>query len=63
MMQELAPLVAAMHPVPPATRLHQLQLWQATLQLVQSGSILPSHPLADPTRDADAEHDETTPYC
>ncbi len=37
-MQELAPLVAAVQTLPPVTRQQQLQLWQATLQLVQGGS-------------------------
>ncbi len=37
-MQELAPLVAAVQTLPPVTRQQLLQLWQATLQLVQGGS-------------------------
>ncbi len=37
-MQELAPLVAAVQQLPPVTRQQLLQLWQATLQLVQGGS-------------------------
>ncbi len=37
-MQELAPLVAAVQTLPPVTRHQLLQLWQATLQLVQGGS-------------------------
>ncbi len=37
-MQELAPLVAAVQTLPPATRQQLLQLWQDTLQLVQGGS-------------------------
>ncbi len=39
-MQELAPLVAAVQTLPPVTRQQLLQLWQATLQLVQGGSGL-----------------------
>ncbi len=39
-MQELAPLVAAVQMLPPVTRQQLLQLWQATLQLVQGGSGL-----------------------
>ncbi len=39
-MQELAPLVAAVHTLPSATRQQLLQLWQDTLQLVQGGSCL-----------------------
>ncbi len=35
--QELAPLVAAVQTLPPVTR-QQQQLWQDTLQLVQGGS-------------------------
>ncbi len=37
-MQELAPLVAAVQTLPHVTRQQLLQLWQATLQLVQGGS-------------------------
>ncbi len=37
-MQKLAPLVAAVQPLPPVTRQQLLQLWQDTLQLVQGGS-------------------------
>ncbi len=36
-MQELAPLVAAVQTLPSVTR-QQQQLWQDTLQLVQGGS-------------------------
>ncbi len=39
-MQELAPLVAAVQTLPPVTRQQLLQLWQDTLQLVQGGSGL-----------------------
>ncbi len=42
-MQELAPLVAAVQPLPPVTRQQLLQLWRATLQLVQGGSGPRSH--------------------
>ncbi len=37
-MQELAPLVAAVQTLPPVTRQQLVQLWQDTLQLVQGGS-------------------------
>ncbi len=37
-MQELAPLVAAVQHLPPVTRQQLLQLWQDTLPLVQGGS-------------------------
>ncbi len=37
-MQELAPLVAAVQTLPPVTRQQLVQLWQATLQLVQGGN-------------------------
>ncbi len=37
-MQELAPLVAAVQTLPPVTRQQLQQLWQATLQLVQGGT-------------------------
>ncbi len=37
-MQELAPLVAAVQTLPPVTRQQLLQLWQDTLQLVQGGN-------------------------
>ncbi len=37
-MQELAPLVAAVQTLPPVTRQQQLQIWQDMLQLVQGGS-------------------------
>ncbi len=57
-MQELAPLVAAVQTLPPATR-QQLQLWQATLQLVQGGSG--PRPHAVQVRDADAMPDVSTP--
>ncbi len=37
-MQELAPLVAAVQTLPPVTRQQLQELWQDTLQLVQGGS-------------------------
>ncbi len=37
-MQELAPLVAAVQTLPSVTHQQLLQLWQDTLQLVQGGS-------------------------
>ncbi len=40
-MQELAPLVAAVQTLPPVTRQQLVQLWQDTLQLVQGGSNQP----------------------
>ncbi len=40
-MQELAPLVAAVQTLPPVPRQQQLQLWQDTLQLVQGGRSQP----------------------
>ncbi len=40
-MQELAPLVAAVQTLPPVTRQQLLQLWQDTLQLVQGGRSQP----------------------
>ncbi len=36
-MQELAPLAAAVQTLPPVTRQQLVQLWQDTLQLVQGG--------------------------
>ncbi len=58
-MQELAPLVAAVHTLPSATRQQLLQLWQDTLQLVQGGSG-PRTPAAL-HHDADAMADARTP--
>ncbi len=58
-MQELAPLVAAVQTLPSVTRQQLVQLWQATLQLVQGGSGGRQHVVQ--VRDAGAEHDETTP--
>ncbi len=56
-MQELAPLVAAVQTLPPVTRQQLLQLWQATLQLVQGGQRQP----AALDRDAGAMADARTP--
>ena len=56
-MQELAPLVAAVQTLPPVTRQLLLQLWQDTLQLVQGGSG-PSQPALH--HDADAMADART---
>ncbi len=58
-MQELAPLVAAVQTLPPVTRQQLLQLWQGTLQLVQGGSG-PRQPAAL-HHDADAMADVSTP--
>ncbi len=58
-MQELAPLVAAVQTLPPVTRQQLLQLWQATLQLVLGGNS-PRQPAAW-ARDADAMTDARTP--
>ncbi len=60
-MQELAPLVAAVQTLPPVTRQQLVQLWQATLQLVQGGSNQPP-PAAVQVSAAGAEHYETTTY-
>ncbi len=56
--QELAPLVAAVQTLPPVTRQQLLQLWQATLQLVQGGSGTRQHTVQ--VRDADAMTDART---
>ncbi len=58
-MQELAPLVAAVQTLPPVTRQQLVQLWQATLQLVQGGSGL-RQPAAQAS-DADAMTAVRTP--
>ncbi len=58
-MQELAPLVAAVQTLPPVTHQQLVQLWQATLQLVQGGSGLRQP--AVQARDADAMTDARTP--
>ncbi len=58
-MQELAPLVAAVQTLPPATRQQLVQLWQDTLQLVQGGSG--QRPHAVQVRDAGAMTHVSTP--
>ncbi len=58
-MQELAPLVAAVQTLPPVTRQQLLQLWQDTLQLVQGGSG-PRQPAAQACG-ADTMADARTP--
>ncbi len=58
-MQELAPLVAAVQTLPPVTRQQLRQLWQDTLQLVQGGSG--PRPAAALHNDADAMTDARTP--
>ncbi len=57
-MQELAPLVAAVQTLPPVTRQQLQQLWQGTLQLVQGGSGTRQPALA---HDAGAMTDARTP--
>ena len=57
-MQELAPLVAAVQTLPPVTRQQLQELWQATLQLVQGGSS--PRPPAVQACDADAMTDVST---
>ncbi len=58
-MQELAPLVAAVQTLPPVTRQQLVELWQDTLQLVQGGSG-PRQPAVQ-ARDTDAMTDARTP--
>ncbi len=58
-MQELAPLVAAVQTLPPVSRQQLLQLWQDTLQLVQGGSG-PRQPAVQAC-DAGAMTDARTP--
>ncbi len=58
-MQELAPLVAAVQTLPPVTRQQLQQLWQDTLQLVQGGSG-PRQPAVQAC-DAGAMTDVSTP--
>ncbi len=57
-MQELAPLVAAVQTLPPAPRLQRVQLWRDRLQVVPGGSgpRLPAvlHHDADAMADAGA---------
>ncbi len=60
-MQEFTPLLRTVQMLPPTTRHQLLQLWQATLALVQDGSGLPPRPPADPTSEA-AEPYATTLY-
>ncbi len=60
-MQEFMPLLRTVQTLPPTTRQQLLQLWQATLALVQDGSGLPPRPPADPTSEA-AEPYATTLY-
>ncbi len=55
-MQELAPLVAAVQTLPHVTRQQLVQLWQDTLQLVQGGSG--PRPAAALHNDADAMTDD-----
>ncbi len=58
-MQELAPLVAAVQTLPPVTRQQLVHLWQAALQLVQGGSGRRPH--AVQACDAGAMTDARTP--
>ncbi len=58
-MQELAPLVAAVQTLPPVTRQQLVEVWQATLQLVQGGSG--PRQLAVQACDAGAMTDARTP--
>ncbi len=60
-MQEFTPLLRTVQTLPPTTRHQLLQLWQATLALVQDGSGLPPRPPADPASEA-AEPYATTLY-
>ncbi len=47
-MQEFTPLLRIVQTLPLPTRHQLLQLWQASLALVQDGSSLPPRPPADP---------------
>ncbi len=58
-MQELAPLVAAVQTLPSVTRNQLIDVWQATLQLVQGGSG-PRQPAVQ-AGDAGAMTDARTP--
>ncbi len=58
-MQELAPLVAAVQTLPPVSRQQLLLLWLVTLQLVQGGSG--PRPPAAQAGDAGAMADARTP--
>ena len=60
-MQEFTPLSRTVQMLPPTTRHQLLQLWQASLALVQAGSSLPLSPPADPASEA-AEPYATTLY-
>ena len=60
--QELAPLVAAVQTLPPAIRQQLVQLWQATLQLVQGKSSPPPRLPTVHTSDAEAADYTTVPY-
>ncbi len=59
-MQEFTPLLRTVQTLPPTTRHQLLQLWQASLTLVEGRSS--PHPSANQASDADAEHSATTPY-
>ncbi len=61
-MQEFTPLLRTVQTLPPTTRHQLLQLWQASLALVQGGINQPPQPAAVQISDTSAEHDETTPY-
>ncbi len=60
-MQEFTPLLRTVQTLPPTTRHQLLQLWQASLALVQDGSGQPLSLPADPTSEA-AEPYTTTLY-
>ncbi len=51
-MQEFMPLLRTVQTLPPTTRHQLLQLWQASLALVQDGNGLPPRPPADPASEA-----------
>jgi transcriptional regulator with XRE-family HTH domain len=59
--QELTPLVATVRTLPQGTRQQLVQLWQATLQLVQGGSPPPPNPPVEPVSEA-LEPYTATPY-
>ncbi len=61
-MQEFTPLLRTVQTLPPTTRHQLLQLWQASLTLVQGGINQPTQPAAVQVSDAGAEHYETTTY-
>ncbi len=60
-MQEFTPLLRTVQTLPPTTRHQLLQLWQASLALVQAGSGLPPHSPVDLARET-AEPYATTLY-